>query len=646
MWTRCLALVLVASAAAHTAHADRAIPRGVRVAVSGTVAQLDVTVRLHAQGTERVELPLERPRRAVVTSATVIDKAGRHPLALTRADQAQQAFETLADAPATPAMATMVRLTESDFELRFDLLSPRAQVLTAELQLEAPACIDGDTRHVAIPRSWAAALPEELRGRVVSNARAKDLFDRCDKDADRDFLTWIGVPSPELAQRPGGVSRLGVTAARFSDDATQAARIELAIASTLDTVPADLHTVFVIDWSRSMSDAQREAARALLRSYAVRAPRTSIQVIGFAREATALLDRWTPAATAVRSADALLAKLLPRNGSEVRRGLHEAGAWLARAKGARRVVLLSDERVADRVAGIKTSALVKELPAGTLVHVVGIGDSTSGLVRDDTARWSSLARRTEGIAMSAGADAADPLDALPLVRPISLDHIRITAPGWTTLDGPEAACEDTLDEGRSCMWWATAKPAAGDHIDVEGQLWNHRWHQKVALGDGGNIRLARQLRDVLDEDSPLAIAALDAARAVSSRWSMIARWGGDGGSAEASSGGGGGWGSICGCDRAGTIGHGSGTGAGVLAPPSLRDQLAAAVGQCARDDAAIALTVETTLDEIVDVDAKVTPRRGNTPFRGAAAIETCVEEAVWATNVHMLQSHETSRLTY
>jgi hypothetical protein len=524
------------------------------------------------------------------------------------------------------------------------VLSPRAGALTAELQLEAPACIDGDVRHVAIPKSWIRALPKEMRARVVSNGRAKDLFERCDEDGDRDFLMWIGVPTPELAQRPGGVSRLGVTAARFSDGETQAARIELAVAGTLDNVPADLHTVFVVDWSRSMSDDQRAAARALLRSYAGHAPRTSLQVIGFARVATPLLAGWTAATAAAKTADARLDTLVPSNGSELQRGLHEAGAWLSRAKGTRRVVILSDERVSDRVAALKTTVLASELPAGTLVHVVGIGESSSPLVRDDTARWSALAEITEGIGMRAGTGAS--LDALPLVRPISLDHIQIEAPGWTSLDGPEAACEETLDEGRSCMWWATAKAATGDTIDVEGKLWNHRWRQKVALGDRGNIALARQLRDVLDEDSKLAIAALDAARAVSSRWSMIGRWGGDGGYAEISGGGGGGWGSICGCDRMGTIGHGSGTGSGMPTLPALRDQLAVAVGRCVRDDAAVALTVETTFDEIVDVDARVASRTGKGTVRDAGSIKTCVEEAVWATAVHMHEVHLTSHLVY
>lgn len=646
MWTRCLAFAAVMSAVASPARADNATPRSVRISVTGTTARIGVSVRLRVEGPERVELPLERPRRAVVTSATVVDASGRHPMVLTRADQAQKAFDTLADAPATPAMATLVHLTESDFELSFHVLSPRAGTLTAELELEAPACIDGDTRHIAIPRTWVAALSKELRGRVVTNTRAKDLFARCDDDADRDFLTWIGVPTPELAQRPGGVARLGVTAARFSDDTTQAARVELAVAGTLDRVPADLHTVFVIDWSRSMSEAQRDAARALLRSYAARAPRTSLQVIGFAREATALLAGWTAAPAAARGADARLRSLVPRNGSELQRGLRAAGRWLQRANGTRRVVILSDERVADRVAALKTPALARELPAGTLVHVVGLWDGGRGFVREDTARWSALAASTEGIAMSGGTGDLDALDALPLVRPISLDHIRITAPGWTLLDGPEAACEDTLEEGRSCMWWATAMATAGDRIDVEGKLWNHRWHQNVALGDRGNLAFARQLRHVLDEESPLAIAALDAARAISSRWSMIARWGGDGGYAEATGGGGTGWGSICGCDGFGTIGHGSGTGTALPELPSLRDQLAAAVGQCARDDAAIALTVETTLDEIVDVGATVTPRTRNGSVRDASSIETCVEEAVWAAEVHMRASHQTSRLSY
>ena len=286
--------------------------------------------------------------------------------------------------------------------------------------------------------------------------------------------------------------------------------------------------------------------------------------------------------------------------------------------------------------------------------MIALATRGENLTRDDNARWSTLAAATEGMAMRCGPDEPATIDALPLVRPVSLDHVRITAPSWKLLDSVGAACvrndpEDTLalGEGRACRWWGTGSSAA-DTVDVEGMLWGHRWRQTVALGDRGNVALARQLQFVLDAAEPLAIAALDAAKAVSSRWSLVARWGGTGGYAGEPGGGGPGWGSVCGCGAPGTIGHGYGTGSGVWIKGSLRDQLAAAVARCTRAEVAIALTVETTLDEIVDVDAKATVRTAKGSITDAASIETCVEEAVWSTNVHLNPSreHDTATLTY
>jgi hypothetical protein len=550
----------------------------------------------------------------------------------------------------------MIAVTDPGFrDLTLHVLAPRTEAFSVELQFEAPACFDGDTRYVAIPSSWTAALSPDTRRRVVPSERAKEITERCDSTVDRDRMAWVGLPAPELTRRPPGEPRIGVTVARFSDGkgSHQAARVELAIAKTLGEIPRDLDTVFVVDASRSMQSYQRDDARALVRSYLAHAPSSSVQVVAFAREAKALLDHWTSAASASGMVDTELEQLAARNGSEVQRGLHEAGAWLRRTGGTRRVVLITDELVADRVAKLSASTLAAELPLGTLVHVIAISGGNQGLERDDGARWSALAAATEGIAMRGVADASGVLDALPLVRPTALDHVRITAPSWSALDAHQAAClgpdpdaPRALEEGRSCTWWGTS--SAGDTIDVEGLIWGHRWHRTIPLGDRANIELARQLRFVLDGTEPLAIAALDAARAVSKRWSLVGRWGGDGGYADAPANIGPGWGSTCDCGGHGTFGHGSGSGSVGVRSPSLRDQLALAVGGCMRDGVAIDLTVETTVDEIVDVEVKAAPRTGRGALADKAAIETCVTEAVWNTDIQLTPSvqHETSRLTY
>lgn len=109
-----------------------------------------------------------------------------------------------------------------------------------------------------------------------------------------------------------------------------------------------------------------------------------------------------------------------------------------------------------------------------------------------------------------------------------------------------------------------------------------------------------------------------------------------------------GLGTTCDCGPHGTIGHGIGTGSGVSLTTSLRAHLFEAVGRCTREDVTLALTVETTLDEIVDVSATATLRNNKGVPTDANAIETCVEEAVWSTDVHFARprEHATAQLTF
>ncbi len=643
---------LVSTVLASSAAADDTKLRRVHIEVRGTTARLTLGLSVRLQMAGRHQLEIEHGGSTVVTGGSVTDAAGKHPMVLTRAVAAQEAFNALADAPANNrAMGSMIVLAAPAMgPLSIEVLSPRAGNLAVELELETTACFDADMRYVAIPDSWTAALTPALRRRVVPAARAEAVAARC--DADVEHVRWIGFPATELARRAPGEPRIGVTVARFSDGNQQAARVELAIANTLAEIPHDLHTAIVLDTSVSVTYQQEAAARALVRSYLVRAPHASVQLIGFARTATPLLANWTSAATLSRTIGKLFEQIHARNGSELQPALREAGDWVSRIEGTRRVVLLTDERVADRVAKLSAATLAKELPPGTLVHVIALATRGEKLTRDDTVRWAALAASSEGMSMRCGPDEADTLDALPLVRPISLDHVRITAPGWKVLAGNESRCVSgaaplALDEGRACTWWGTGSSTA-DTIDVEGMLWGRRWQRTVPLGDPNNVELARQLQFVLDAAEPLAIAALDAAKAVNSHWSLVARWGGPGGYADGFGLGLTGSGSGCGCGEPSTMGFGRSSGYGFINRGTLRDQLAKAVAGCSRADVEIALRVETTLDEIVDVEAKATVRGNERVPADGGGIETCVQEAVWNTLIHLTSrlEHETANLTY
>src|SRR5678815_1174031 len=94
--------------------------------------------------------------------------------------------------------------------------------------------------------------------------------------------------------------------------------------------------------------------------------------------------------------------------------------------GTHRIIAINDELLATRLEHGGTLAV----PAHALLHVVAFG--ADGIVRDDAVWLGALAHPTGGIAVRAGGD--QPLDATVLARPIALEHVAITTPGWTELD--------------------------------------------------------------------------------------------------------------------------------------------------------------------------------------------------------------------
>jgi len=91
--------------------------------------------------------------------------------------------------------------------------------------------------------------------------------------------------------------------------------------------------------------------------------------------------------------DRELRALLPRNGSNLDAGIAAAGEWLSRVEGTKRVIVFTDERLSDRLAGLDAASLASRLPPGTVVHVVGFDINDGGLDRDDNVSFGSLAWR-------------------------------------------------------------------------------------------------------------------------------------------------------------------------------------------------------------------------------------------------------------
>jgi hypothetical protein len=621
-------------------------PLRVRVELVGAVAKLQVTALVDLDEGASESIAIDLPARAVVTGGTVRSGKTRRPLVLASALDTSDRIEALATAARSRSMATAIAIVQPEFgPLEITALVPRAMQLVLELELEAATCFSGDQRHLAIPTEWASVL-ERSAGRVSDELLGDEqainpIAQRC-SDAgaspgwNEGARSWLSLPTTERSSKPAGDDRIGTLAGRFVHGAIQAARLELALAGTLTEVASDLATAFVIDGSRSVEAGMVETERAVIASYLRHAPRSAVQVIAFDRAGRALLPDWARARTAARTIDRALHQLVPRNGSDLDAGLAEAARWLRDRTGTRRVVVFTDELFPERLALLDPARLATVLPAGTVVHVVSIASGAHTLDRDDDGLLAPLAAATAGIAMST-IGSGDQLDALALVRPISLDHVRVIAPGYTALEtapitgtmcvdpAPGSSSID-LAEGSACTWWAIG-PASGAAITVEGLVWGRRWRQVVELGDARDLGVAREMWSVLDHArAPELLAAADlAARAVNSQWSLLATWGGDGGYAEAGvslSGSSG-----CGCGGSMDGGFGSHTGTVRYTGPTVDDQVAGAIAACRKDvaGATIELAIETTQHEIVGVAATI----GGVTGEVATRLDACVETPVW-----------------
>lgn len=629
-----LALIaLAAPPAAADDDAGASAPVRVQVELAGDQVQLIAHFVLELDGPavahDAAELAL--PPRAVVTGATAIVGGTVHPLALARADQATGTLAELALRPGgrDREAALVLRGGGTSGLAILDFAAPRSAELALDLELTAPTCFDHDTRYVELPAAWRDALDVA----VAARARNRDpaLATACHGRAD---ASWVGFP----ARVPTG--HIAAHAGLLALDGSRVARLELDLPRQLGEVPADLHTVLLVDGSRSVTESESDAQRAIAGAYLRAVPRTQVQVIAYARTAHALLPGWSEARRVTARVARELRAIEPRNGSDVAGALAAAGAWLARAGGTRRVIVFTDERLAAAITALEPTELARMLPAGTLVHVVAI-DGDGELVRADGAALEPLAAATEGFAVRGGAGLGDDLDATMLARPISLDELAVHGPGWDEVQS-DGQCDGLtrLDEGGGCRWWGSAGTGAGP-ITVEGLVWGRHVTRTLAPDPRDALELARELATTEWFDGAVQDQIDRAARALDPAWSLLATWGGRDGYADRpellpSGIGLGGIGASARCG--GTIIDDFGE-----PTPDLRSQLAPAVAACEPGRATVELVVETTREEIVGVRATV---RGAPSPAAARVLEDCATEAVWRTQLALpyAPEHATAKL--
>jgi hypothetical protein len=432
---------------------------------------------------------------------------------------------------------------------------------------------------------------------------------------------------------------MGAIAGRLVLDSAQFARVEIDLARELTTVPADLHTVLVVDHSRSLGGDELEAQRAIVAAYLRAAPASRVQVIGYTRTAHALLPSWTTAMHAAPQIDRAIRALPPRNGSNVDEALREAASWLAGVQGTKRIVLFSDERLAARLE--VPDELRGLVPADTLVHVVRPHVAGFGIERnlDEESALPLLAKHTQGIAVFGSLVDQGDLDATVLLRPTSIDQLAVAAAGMERVEHffDDRDCDETLHEGETCTWWGEGSGAPGP-ITITGLLWN-KPIKRVVHADPSLARAVARALSVMQTLGPGLQQEVDrAAFAVNAFWSLFAQWGGSGGYEDL-----GGFGTIGGgrlSTRSHDVGRGTPSSGRGRVPLDLRDQLKSAVAACNPGTVRVALAVETTVEEIVDVAVTVTPY--------VAALERCVREGVWDVTLRLADAppRATSRVVF
>ena len=509
-------------------------------------------------------------------------------------------------------------------------VAPRSEKLV-EYTLLLPTSYADGRDSFELPALGTDAHPARVR---LEPAHSRDqLFVDGEPVAGGHELVLEHVHDVALARHRAPRVAAELASVPFSGDGVLL-RWNVALAPRLSTIPRDARVVVVLDGSRSWSVEQRrdarEVARAYLEHFAAPELRARAEVLVFDRKVHARHGKLVD----VRTAIADLAHLDPAdaNGSHVDAALARAAELLAGGPdGPRRILLLTDARTRSEVQPARLRALAERSKA--IVHVGLVEDDELSLLRDDDHPWASVATATEGLVWRIGAHAGVPRDDMratfeELARPLRIDHLELSVP---PLDDPKAEIPETLDEGQGLEAFAIVGVPV-EHLHLRGQLWSAPLQHTVLPDEDAGRRSAAlvfgsDLLDELDEAEMMTLAIHGGA--VSPVTSYLAIEPGVRPSTEGLD-----WGEgTIGLGNTGLVGWGGGGGTGSgfgSSGPDLRQELLEqrvreALDACGGRGLGTHLELETTLDEIVEIDH--VELRGSTD----ATVKACLEDGMWAT---------------
>lgn len=499
-----------------------------------------------------------------------------------------------------------------------------------EYTLELPLSYEQGKHHVKLPALGTAALPARIQ--VVS----KDARDQLSVDG-KAFASGGILPTPAAGEsldvalaHAAAPLEVELSSQDFGGGRVLT-HYAVRAAAQLSTRPKQPYVVVVVDASRSTEDGFEDAAKTALDAYLTQLPDAHVEVITFDRKVRRLLGNFGSVSSALYAIQVLSLGRL--NGSEVDRALFDADQLLTAAPygSPRRIVLLTDARTRQAISPERIRGAIGQSGAVLHVGVLDAGDPT--LSRSDEHPWARAVRTTGGVVWNASAPAVASVDddtrtALRAtyeewVRPIRIDNLSAYSGDATLAD----KVPTTLAEGEGSQDLYLESELARS-LSVNGELWSTPIKVMARTNTAEDLRWAglvfgTELFEQLSEPEQMTLAMRG--RVVSPVTSFLAIEPGVRPSTDGLEeiGGGSGMGIGLARIRSGGCRLG-GRGPALDREAYLRTQLAPELVRCGGKAGTAYASIETTLDEIVEVE---TGAQGD-PVDDA--IVSCLNEAVWA----------------
>jgi subtilisin-like proprotein convertase family protein len=473
--------------------------------------------------------------------------------------------------------------------------------------------------HVALDTGaidgWSIAFGEGADATTATAADTPVFIPDAPESGNDAGVAAIAVVPPPIAT---WTARLGRVVASKQH---AFARLEVDVAPQLAPLPRRAQVVFVVDASFSVGQAHLAAQLAVIRAYLSFVPDAQVEIVVVRRRATRRFGAFVPAQVALAGLDDAHAFALG-NGSALDDGARLAAALIADRPGPRRIVITTDELFRDALTPDRALGALAQAPPDTAVHVVTPvvdGDDRVTMTPASDEQFAPLATHHHGIhvelhGVPAAADKALAPVVLELVRPTKIDQLTVT--GLVT----EAKA---LHEGDGLRIF-TGLPVAPDRIEIAGKLWSDPIRKQLVPLDAFSRQTAAFVFGAdeyheLSDAEMMTVALLG--RAVSPVTSYVAAEPGTRPSTIGLDDGRGLFGYGTG---GGGVGYGAGLGA-LRGRPDLRGLIDTAACEAKARPAPgwrVALDVETTKDEIVDVAAAASD-----------AMAACLVEAAWSVRL-------------